>query len=60
MIISLMVGQEPQKKTKNKQQEPMKIIVQDTTRSERLADTIYLEQKKLMNQLDSLIDKQKK
>ena len=35
-------------------------IVHDTTKVERPADTIYLEQKKVMNKLDSLINKQKK
>ena len=58
MIISLMVAQDPEKKSNV--QDTIKVVYHDTTRVERPADTIYLEQKKVMNKLDSLINKQKK
>ena len=49
----------PQDPEKNVQ-DTIKVVYHDTTKVERPADTIYLEQKKMMNKLDSLINKQKK
>ena len=58
-MIILLPGQDPEKKSKKPQS--AKIIVDTTIVSERAADTIYMEQTKVISKLDSLIqEKQKK
>ena len=57
------ISQEPKTKKQEKKQEPEKaaFAVPDTTKAERPADTLYLEQAKVLNKLDSMInEKQKK
>jgi spore coat polysaccharide biosynthesis predicted glycosyltransferase SpsG len=64
MIISLLVAQEPQepeKKIKKVQKgQSVKIIVPDTTVVERKADTLMVEQMKILKELDKRIEEQKK
>lgn len=65
VLLSICVltlnSQEHEKKKKEKNiPGSYNVIVQDTTKSERKADTIYLEQSKALNALDSLNQNKKK
>lgn len=64
MIISLLVAQEPQQPQKTikkvQKRQTVKIIIPDTTVVERKADTIALEQMKVLKELDKRIEEQKK
>ena len=60
MIILLLVAQEPETQKINKKRvQSLRVIVDTTTVSVRPADSIYLEQKIMMNKLDSLIEMKK-
>ena len=62
MIISLSLGQEPEKKIEKerKGQTTKIIIVPDTTVVERKVDTLMVEQMKILKELDKRIEEQKK
>lgn len=64
MIISLLVAQEPEpKKTKKQKKSPEPVAIIDTTtlsKSERaVLDSIALQQRKVLKELDERIEKQK-